>query len=188
MTEDEKSTDLCCPACGYGLVSKKFHDQVVEKCFECGGMWFDADELRRAQEHKDDSIVWPENILGYADKLKVITGRKMTCPKDGTVLLSIHYGPSEVVVDICPVCRGAWFDYGEFNKVVEDIRDASIGKTSLEYLKDVAHEVAEVMTGEKPVTEEIADIGKAWHLFKNRLALDHPLLENFIEAIGKSFA
>ena len=91
MTENEKSTDLCCPACGYGLVSKKFHDQVVEKCFECGGMWFDADELRRAQEHKDDSIVWPENILGYADKLKVITGRKMTCPKDGTVLLSIHY-------------------------------------------------------------------------------------------------
>jgi Zn-finger nucleic acid-binding protein len=183
----EKATDLFCPACGYALVSKQFLDETVEKCFECGGMWFDADELRRAQERKDDSIVWPENLLGYAEKLKVRSDRKINCPKDGAELVSLHYGPSEVVVDVCPKCRGVWFDHGEFNRVVEDLEDASVSKTSLEYLKDVAHEIAEVLTGEKSFSEELADVRKTWHLFKNRLAIDHPFLENFVEALGKTF-
>ncbi len=184
----EKPTDLFCPGCGANLVSKKFHDQVVEKCYQCGGIWFDAGELRRAQEHLDDSITWPENLLRYAEKLKVKTDRQLTCPKDGGALVAIHYGPSEVIVDICPKCRGLWFDHGEFVKVADDLEEASVDESSLEYLKDLAREISEVVTGDKNTAQEIKDVRRTWHLFKNRLAIDHPLLENIIEAIGKTFA
>lgn len=183
----EKPTDLLCPACATLLVSKKFLNQVIEKCYECGGMFFDAEEVLRAQERLDDSIVWPEHLAEPTWNLKVQSERKMICPKDGAALVAIHYGPSAVVVDICPECRGVWFDYGEFNKVAEDLKDATLDKTSLQYLKDVGHEVTELVTGKKGAAQEFEDVKKTWHLFSNRLAIDHPFLINFLEAMGKTF-
>jgi Zn-finger nucleic acid-binding protein len=186
MTEDEKSR-LVCPVCGTGLLPREFHDEVVAKCPECGGMWFDSEELLRAQQHLDSSIVWPERLAGYADTLEVKRDRSMVCPRDEVALVSIHYGPSAVVVDVCPNCSGIWFDHGEFEKVARDLQEASVSKTSLEYLKDVAYEIGDLFTGKKSLSEEIEDIGKTWHLVKNRLAIDHPLLVNFVVGMGKSF-
>jgi Zn-finger nucleic acid-binding protein len=184
----EKTPDLSCPTCGENLAAKNFHGQVVQKCFKCGGFWFDSEGLALAQRDVDRSIDWPENLLEYANKLKVKTGRSVACPRDGAALISLHYGHSEVVVDICPKCHGVWFDQGEFNKVAQDLKDASVGKTSLEYLKEVAHEIAEIFTGRKSMTEELEDVKKTWHLFKNRLAIDHPFLKSFIIGLGKTFA
>lgn len=179
---------MICPACGASLVSKKFHDEVVEKCSACGGLWFDSDELLRVQQCLDDSIEWPDSLLNYGEKLEEKAGREVACPKDGAALVSVHYGPSAVVVDICPECSGVWFDHGEFAKIARDLADASVDKTSVEYLRDMAHEMADLFTGEKGMAEEVKDISETWHLFKNRLAIDHPFLKNFILGLGRSFA
>jgi Zn-finger nucleic acid-binding protein len=185
--EKEKS-ELLCPVCGYGLASKQLHSQVVDKCFECGGMWLGSEGLSKARHQIDDSIDWPDDLLEYARKIEVRTGRVIICPEDKTVLVSLRYGPSAVMIDICPECSGVWFDAGEFNSFVDDLKSASIDKSSLGYLKDVVHEITEVITGKKGVAEELEDVKKTWHLFKNRLAIDHPVLRNFIEGMGKTFA
>jgi Zn-finger nucleic acid-binding protein len=179
--------DLICPSCGEKLLSRRYRDHVVEKCPSCAGMWFSAQELQRAREEGDASIDWTQKLLEYGRKLRVKKGRRMKCPQDGATLAAIHYGPSEVIVDICTECRGVWFDHGEFAKVARDLEDASVDKSSVDYLKDFAHEVSELVSGDKGLSEELKDVQTTWHLFKNRLALDHPLLESFLETMGKIF-
>ncbi len=188
MTQPERD-QLKCPACASPLKSIQFLNQAVEKCLDCGGMWFDADQIQRAQGLKDSSINWPESgIPEDSKKLTVEEGRKMVCPKDGTNLVSVRYGSSEVVVDICPECRGLWLDYGEFSKIAGEFESVVVEKLSLDYLKDFAHELGELFTGHKNFKEELKDVSKTWHLLLNRIAIDHPLLENFVKGIGKTFA
>lgn len=186
MKQDAEQ-EMLCPSCGEKLSSRSYHDHVVEKCPGCAGMWFSAEELQRVREGSDESIDWTEKLLEYGKKLRVKEGRQMKCPQDGAALAAIHYGPSEVVVDICTKCRGVWFDHGEFAKVARDLEDASVDKSSVDYLKDFAHEVSDLVSGERDLSEELKDVQTTWHLFKNRLALDHPLLESFLETIGRIF-
>jgi Zn-finger nucleic acid-binding protein len=183
----DEERELLCPSCGEKLSSRSYHNHVVEKCPGCAGMWFSAEELQRVRKDSDESIDWTGKLLEYGNKLRVKEGRRMKCPQDGAELVAIHYGPSEVVVDICTKCRGVWFDHGEFAKVARDLEDASVDKSSIDYLSDFAHEVSDLVSGEKGLSEELKDVQTTWHLFKNRLALDHPLLESFLETIGRIF-
>jgi Zn-dependent protease with chaperone function/Zn-finger nucleic acid-binding protein len=49
---DKASPPPPCPACGYGLASRPYNYQYflpVERCLNCGRIWFDADELEILQ-------------------------------------------------------------------------------------------------------------------------------------------
>jgi len=43
-----------CPKCGAQLTETEFHHIKIDKCSECGGMWFDGGEIRML-EHLDQS-------------------------------------------------------------------------------------------------------------------------------------
>jgi Zn-dependent protease with chaperone function/Zn-finger nucleic acid-binding protein len=50
---------LHCPACGYRLVSRPYNYQYfipVERCLDCGRIWFDTDELEILQVLVEDAI------------------------------------------------------------------------------------------------------------------------------------
>jgi Zn-finger nucleic acid-binding protein len=188
MTGKEKKAGAKCPSCGTKLSSTRFLNETVDRCAKCGGMWLDGGELQRMGGRLDDSIDWPENLADYGRQLEVKPDRSMTCPRDGTALVAVHYGPSEVVIDVCPKCSGVWLDRGEFARISKDLEDAAVDKSSVGYLKDFVHEIAELVTGRKSLSEEARDVRETWHLFKNRLAIDHPLLRNFIIGLGGTFA
>jgi len=185
---NKKTDGFSCPSCDGSLVSKEVHEHVVLRCLDCGGIWLSRETIDKIKEGRDESIEWPDNLSEYAGELEVEPERKMECPGDGAALVSVKYGSSSVIVDVCPVCGGVWFDHGEFGKVAEDISDAEVEKTSLDYLKNFMRDLAEVVTGDKTASEELGDAGKTWHLFINRLAIDHPLLHSFVVGAGESFA
>ena len=45
-----------CPKCGFDLQETLFRGVVIDKCYNCHGMWFDENELETLAEHKEYDI------------------------------------------------------------------------------------------------------------------------------------
>jgi uncharacterized protein len=45
-----------CPKCGADLKEMEFHHIKIDKCTECGGLWFDKGEVEML-EHVDQSAI-----------------------------------------------------------------------------------------------------------------------------------
>jgi uncharacterized protein len=53
---ERKSHYMRCPKCGADLVETDFHHIKIDKCPECGGIWFDRGEMEML-EHIDQSQI-----------------------------------------------------------------------------------------------------------------------------------
>lgn len=54
--QERQSHYMKCPKCGADLTTSDFHHIKIERCSECGGLWFDKGELEML-EHIDQSNV-----------------------------------------------------------------------------------------------------------------------------------
>ncbi len=43
----------------------------------------------------------------------------LKCPKDGSAMHEVVR--DEVLIDVCPKCRGVWLDRGELDKLLEQL-------------------------------------------------------------------
>ena len=108
-----------CPACSHELTEIEFGGVNIDACQGgCGGLWFDAFELKRVDEHHE---VQDEHLLRIQrdPKLVVDQTRKRDCPRCDGVKLKRHFFSAEkrVEVDHCPNCGGYWLDAGELEKI-----------------------------------------------------------------------
>ena len=87
----------------------------VDRCPNCRGVWFDERELQQLLD------------LAPADLKPLRGGRlhddlnrlKAKCPRDGSELTRVCSAiKPEVIIDICPNCRGVWVDGGEFDQLI----------------------------------------------------------------------
>ena len=101
-------SDRVCPRCGQSLFLVERGGERLDICRECGGIWFDRDEL--ASLLGEESSV--ELLIGISMDLK---GESLPCP-DGRESMTTKevYG---VFVDICRGCGGIWMDKGETEKI-----------------------------------------------------------------------
>jgi phage FluMu protein Com len=53
---ERASHHMKCPKCGATLVETEFHHIKLDKCPECGGLWFDKGEIEML-EHIDQSNI-----------------------------------------------------------------------------------------------------------------------------------
>ena len=54
--QERKSHYMKCPKCGASLTTSDFHHIKIDRCGECGGMWFDKGEIEML-EHIDQSQI-----------------------------------------------------------------------------------------------------------------------------------
>ncbi len=103
-----------CPACYNNLSPLQVGSLVVDVCHGCGGIWFDAFELQRADEEKE---AVGEALLKIKHDPRVVVdpARKRECPRCAGVKLHRHFFSAQrrVEVDECPNCAGYWLDSGE---------------------------------------------------------------------------
>ena len=98
-----------CPKCKTKtLVEVKTTGGVpLDRCKQCKGVWSDAGELEAlldsAAQHLDVSA--DSHLIGPP------------CPRCGDAMRVFYYPGTYVSVDVCPDCRGLWFDAGELNEV-----------------------------------------------------------------------
>jgi Zn-finger nucleic acid-binding protein len=108
-----------CPACGNVLQKMTVEDVSVDVCRGgCGGIWFDAHELRKFDEPHEAG---GEALLDIErnENIHVAFGKKRHCPKDSKVVLTRRFFNAEkhVEIDECPNCGGVWLDYGELEEI-----------------------------------------------------------------------
>jgi Zn-finger nucleic acid-binding protein len=92
---------------------------IVDQCTNCGGIWFDADELWsvKSGEAKKIDVINTQTLRSSS----VITNAIMHCPKDQTELKQFHDKnfPTELIIEQCPACNGLWLQRGEFQQYQE---------------------------------------------------------------------
>jgi Zn-finger nucleic acid-binding protein len=109
----EPSTSLRCPKCGSEMVRVSFQGVEIDRCTNCGGLWFDVlehEELRRLEGA--ESIDKGNAAVGQA-----LDQRQSAypCPRCGTPLTRITdpHQP-QIHLDKCSRDYGVFFDAGEF--------------------------------------------------------------------------
>ena len=108
-----------CPACDQVLTSIQVGAVEVDACQGgCGGVWFDAFELKKVDEEHEAA---GEHLtrLERGPDLMVDAARKRDCPRCEGIKLKRHRfsRTSGVEVDHCPNCAGYWLDAGELEKI-----------------------------------------------------------------------
>jgi hypothetical protein len=104
-----------CPACANELTPLRVSNLTVDVCQGgCGGIWFDAFELRKVDE-EFETAGNPLLHLRRDERLIVDQSRKRECPRCAGVKLHRHFFSAQrrVEVDECPGCGGCWLDAGE---------------------------------------------------------------------------
>jgi len=178
-----------CPKCGATTEEIVVKSVKVDRCPECGGTWYDRDELEALKDLESrGDLRWLDTGLWQdADQVTVGERSDLACPRDGARLVVVRYGEPEITIDVCPVCFGLWLDRGEYEKIIEHLERAVDSETVAEYLADVGGEVAELFAGRHGLKTEAADLAKIFHLLRLRLAAEHPALVKVKEAIRAMF-
>jgi uncharacterized protein len=134
-----------CPACYNELTQLRAGDLVVDVCQGgCGGIWFDAFELQKADE-ESERLAEPLLHIRRNERLAVDKSRKRECPRCTGIKLHRHFFSAKrrVEVDQCPNCGGYWLDAGELALVraetaqaatAEQAGQSSISKDVIRYL------------------------------------------------------
>lgn len=113
-----------CPACFNELREVRVGSVAVDVCHEgCGGIWFDAFELKRVDQEEEAA---GDLLLAVPKDPSVVVDltRKRECPRCTGVKLHRHFFSARrrVQVDQCPNCAGYWLDAGELAAIRDEMR------------------------------------------------------------------
>lgn len=87
----------------------------LDKCFSCGGVWFDAGELNRYLSDQLTVMDSPELGGGLDQELDKKTG---ICPRCQSPMQKTP-APKlpDMTVDVCRKCQGVWLDSTEIDRL-----------------------------------------------------------------------
>ncbi|NKB88145.1 MAG: hypothetical protein GKS06_07995 [Acidobacteria bacterium] len=154
-----------CPECGASLERRNLASVIVDECVECGGIWFDRDELRRAKDAAEPDANWLDfEAWKHTDS---VHGKPagMDCPSCEVPLLELTYGDTGVEIDHCPGCWGVWLAKGRFRAIVEALDKQIDSMPAAELFQATLREARSLIEG----TEE--NLGSDWHDFATVLRL-----------------
>jgi len=116
----EHGKALVCPKCRIDTLSGfNVESVIIDFCDQCGGAWFDREELA---EYIDLSSDIPE----LTEMRKQARQTDLSCPKcDGRLEELPFSSETEFLVDRCPGCGGIFLDAGE-------LREAEDASTRIE--------------------------------------------------------
>jgi Zn-finger nucleic acid-binding protein len=177
-----RSTDEDCPACGarldlYSLLSIEF-----EGCPKCHGLWLDPDELRKLKNKVGiGELHWLNSEVDNIEHVAAVQTKRVCPRKDGGQLLSVVFGKSSIVLDWCPKCRGMWLDRGEYDKIIDYLRNEAGNATLQDVEKEIADNVRRLFqSGPESPFAELADIAAAVTALINFTIFEHPKMSKFV--------
>ena len=110
------------------MVVVEYHNVELDYCPECGGTWFDQGEidlllqsmeLEGSMTFLDQIVKQPQVKTNEAVRKCPICNRSMQKHRIG--------GTPQVLIDVCPMEDGIWFDSGEVHRLLSGL---GAGKSS----------------------------------------------------------
>ena len=114
-----------CPVCNNGLTLYPTGSITVDVCAGgCGGIWFDAFELKKVDE-TNEPVAGELLSLTKDRDVKIDTTKRLFCPRCAEMAMMRHFFSARrrTMVDECPNCGGFWLDAGELGDVREETQD-----------------------------------------------------------------
>lgn len=176
-----------CPKCHQSLESVEVGGIRIGRCPRCEGTWFDRDELRVLKDREDGGdYQWLDvDLWKDIDKFRARRQQRYSCPKDATPMTTVHYGESNVAVDVCSTCRGVWLDKEEYREIIRFLEDTVDSSSAGDYLKDVRSELVGVFEGRESPLGALKDVGKILYLLQLRFTVEHPTLAEISSAFPR---
>ena len=113
-----------CPFDGSEMMVETYEADIeIDRCGKCGGVWLDSGELARVEETRERDyhleVSWPQDVVARARELaRQETGPVLDCPKCHEQMAKEEHGySSQILIDVCVQCGGAWLDKGELKAI-----------------------------------------------------------------------
>jgi Zn-finger nucleic acid-binding protein len=108
-----------CPKCGGELQPVVQAGIEVDRCANCGGLWFDRREADRLRQEKGSAKAVDIGDAKVGDQHN--EQAKVECPRCHTLMIRmVDLDQHHIWYESCPVCYGKWFDAGEFKDLQEE--------------------------------------------------------------------
>ena len=101
-----------CPKCRSPMTAVTSHGIELDRCTQCEGLWFDAQEARKLKDLPGSGAVdvGHANIGKHYDEI-----REVDCPRCGVRMENIaDPHQKHIILEHCPQCDGLFMDAGEF--------------------------------------------------------------------------
>ncbi|MCS7165372.1 MAG: zf-TFIIB domain-containing protein [Candidatus Calescibacterium sp.] len=99
---------------------------LIDVCDECGGIWFDKQELGQAIQTSKEEIQKLTETLSNAIEFDKTKDVEMNCPKCNDKMFKYRYMyTSNIYIDGCDKCEGVWIDKGELLEIINYLEEAS---------------------------------------------------------------
>jgi Zn-finger nucleic acid-binding protein len=165
---------MSCPKCTRALTARELGPVKIDECPGCRGIWFDADELRRAKDHSQPDANWLDfEVWTSSDRVQAAAAA-LRCPACGGSLVALRYGDGQIEVDHCPGCRGTWLDREEFGKIVDGLAKELDTKSTADYVRAAVAEARELFTGSESAVSEWRDFATVLRLLQYRFLVENP--------------
>jgi Zn-finger nucleic acid-binding protein len=112
---------MICPACQHPMIGVEYQKVELDFCTNCRGVWFDKGELELLLECTGEAAE-----IGYLDSIlksvvvAVTEEKSRRCPICQRRMKKQNIGEKDkVLLDICSVGDGIWFDSGEVDQLVK---------------------------------------------------------------------
>jgi len=174
-----------CPKCSAGLKDFSSQDLKLARCFSCHGIWFDKNELKKVIDERDTDLSWMHiDLWSEKEKFGAAYGKKL-CPKCKKAMAALKYDKSEVEVDVCADCGGAWLDSGEFTKIVDFLEKVLLKKDVPGYIAELVKEGERIILDPKQGAVEAGHFLILAKLLQYRILAENSFIAGIISALPK---
>lgn len=131
---------MICPVCKHDMIVVEHERIELDYCPSCRGVWFDAGELELllGSLGLDSSSIPLRGLLDTKEAGTIEKKRK--CPicrrKMQKAIL-----PPEILVDVCLLGEGLWFDGGEVSSLLQRLAITQLGKSDTQGVVNFLREV-----------------------------------------------
>lgn len=112
---------LACPRDKTPLTLGKEHGIEVDRCEQCGGAWYEFEELVALEATVSDDE-HRSGTVEYAQR-----SSEIACPECNQPMRAFNYRAYNLELDACPGEHGFWLDAGESNRVRDIMKERVSG-------------------------------------------------------------
>jgi Zn-finger nucleic acid-binding protein len=165
---------------------KDVDDIGIHECPECGGSWFDEDELKKTKDNLAADLNWMDFDLWKHPERFRVTDRQLCCPRCAVNMVTMEYDQTGVEIDFCTSCRGVWLDAEEMEQIICALCEELETKNLADYVAASLEEAREIVTGSEGLISEWKDFLTVVRMIQYRILTDHPRMHKMLTDLQSS--